>query len=116
MNQHWICAEAYLLQQYGNAHHDPAQGASDTVTYLDVGLDEQEDDGTPEDDLKEVDNCVCLVTSPLAELLDMFRYQLIPDEDQTFGSLARLSDCITYREVNAVLTMPKAIVFALVRG
>ena len=79
-----------LLQDSGDSEHSPAELATNTMACLEVGLHDQEHDSSPEDSLETVDDCVCLVASPLLELLDVFRQQLVADQDQALGSLLNL--------------------------
>lgn len=80
-----------LLENSSDSENTPAELATNTGACLEVGLHDQEDDSSPKDSLESVDDCVCLVASPLLELLDVFRQQLVPDQEQTLGSLFDLS-------------------------
>lgn len=100
-----------------DSHGNPTQNAICAHTEIQIGLNRQKRHCTPEHNLQRVEDHVCLQTLPFSKSGWAFGYDLIEDDDEWFGTLEySLSLNWFLRDRRSGLTMPKAIVFALLRS
>lgn len=79
--------EKVIRDKGGKAHGDPPERTRNAHTRLDVGLEDQENDCSPEDNFKAVEDGIGLVGFPPAEPGQVFAKNLVGYDDHGFGAL-----------------------------
>lgn len=78
---------AFVREEDGKPDHYPAQCTTNSHTNLDVCLDHQKDDSSPEDNFQGVEDCIRFEASPFSERRDVLGQDLVEYDDQRFGTL-----------------------------